>query len=117
EFQPQALTLLLVQRPALLRHRADAPAIRVGLIENQGRLGSDIGAAFNRGNDLAINQAHPALEDAARYAFLPPDLPFFDFAIGQEARELGAGSGAAWRPIVSLAGAEDKILAIDPRLL
>ena len=65
-----------------------------------------------RGRTARWAVADRAFEDAADDALLPPDLALAELAVGDQARELGAGAGAAGRAIVGLAGAEDEVLAV-----
>src|SRR5262249_8009015 len=56
------------------------------------------------------------LEDAADDALLPPHLPRLQLSIGGQARQLGAGAGAARRAIVRLARTQHEIPAVVARV-
>jgi len=62
-------------------------------------------------NGVAL-YAEAAFEDGAEDAALPPDFAGGELAVGEEAGELGAGTGAAGGAIVGLAGAEDEVGAV-----
>src|ERR1700733_10255417 len=90
----------------------DPHAKGVCRVEEQRRLGADIGRAPDARNQGFADLIHRSLEDAAEDAFLSPSLTFLKQAIGEEACELRAGAGAARRTIVGLAGTEHKVTAI-----
>ena len=81
-------------------------------VDDQGGLGADVGRAPDPGQDAVAIDAHRALENAADQAFLPPDLARGKLAIVHQAGELGACAGAAGGAVISLARAEDEVLAI-----
>ncbi len=97
---------------ALIAVRANAVAEGVALVEDQIGLGVDVRFARDFGVELVAFDEPRSLEDAADDALLAPDLARLEFAVGVEARELGAGAGAAGRAVVRLAGAEDEVLAV-----
>ena len=66
---------------------------------------------------LSVAHLNAAFKDAADNAFLFPHLAFAQLAVGIQAGQLGTGPGAARRPVISLARAQDEILAVDSRLL
>ena len=63
--------------------------------------------------DLSISNRDPTFKDAADDALLLPYLALAESSVGIKTGQLCAGSGAAWRTIVGLAGTENKILAVD----
>jgi len=86
---------------------------RIARVENEITFRRDECRALHDGNDFATLDANLPFEDAANDALLPPYTAGLKLAVGVEASKLGAGSGAARRSVVSLAGAEYKILAVD----
>src|SRR5579862_5531646 len=77
-------------------------AKRVVRVEQQRRLGADVGRAGDARDDALAVAVHAPLEDAADDALLPPDVALLDLTVGEQAGELGAGAGAARRAVVRL---------------
>ena len=63
--------------------------------------------------DLTPVEPHRALEDAADDALLPPHLSRSQFPVGEQAGDLGTGAGAARRPVIRLARAEDEVATVS----
>src|SRR5690349_15548543 len=61
---------------------------------------------------LAVQPTECAGKFATENTLLNPRRALGQFAVGGEARELGARAGAARRTVVSLAGTEDKIVRV-----
>ena len=87
------------------------PRERIGRVEQKGRLARDVGRAGDSRDDLVPLPPVLGAEQAADDAFLHPLGPDRQFAIGREARDLGASPGTAGRPVVGVAGTEDKVPA------
>src|SRR5205085_537706 len=66
---------------------------------------------------LSVANGIRGFKHAADDALLPPDSAWCQFAIGGQARDLGAGAGAAGRAVVRFAGAEDEIPAVIRRIV
>src|ERR1017187_1338567 len=94
------------------RYGPDAVTERIALVENQLGIRIHVRGAGDLGIDLAIHDGNRPFEDAADDALLTPDLAGQQFAIGVEAGQLGAGSGAAGRAVVGFTGTEHEVLAI-----
>src|SRR5476651_2157986 len=98
------------------RSRPNPPHKRVILIQQQGGFGADVGAAANGGDDVAVLCVGfplvAGLEFTADHASLPPDFAGLQFAVSRQARQFGAGAGAARGAVVGLAGAEHEVAAV-----
>jgi len=93
----------------------DAPAKRVALIQNEPGLGRHMCRPLDRGIDNTINNIHPAFEQTANEAFLPPDLLLCQFSVFEQARHLRAGTCPARRPVVRFSRAEHEVAAVGVR--
>src|SRR5262249_41280856 len=88
-----------------LQSLSNSPAKRISLVQVQRCLGDDKCGAGDRWTDGRLGAVQPpirSLESAADDAFLYPRLVLSQGAIGGQARQLGAGAGAAGGAIISL---------------
>src|SRR5262249_51231679 len=67
-------------------------------------------------HDAVASPAVAALEDAADDALLPPNLPLRQHAIGRQARQPGAGAGAARRAVIRLPRTQHEVPAVVGRV-
>ena len=84
----------------------------IGRVDDQRRLGVDVGRAADLGSDPTLDDPCRAFEQAADDALLPPDLSLGELAVGDQAGKLGAGAGAARGAVVGPAGAQHEVLAV-----
>src|SRR3954451_24171472 len=91
----------------------NAHAERILRVQNQFGLRVHKCGASDTGIDLPFSHPHTAFKHAAHNTFLFPYLAFFDLSVRVKASEFRAGARAAGGAIVSLAGAEHKILAMN----
>src|SRR5438309_6144384 len=82
------------RRSALL---AQSPAERVALVDDQHRLGSHVRRAADGRADRAVDDVDRAVEHRPDDALLPPGLSLGELAVFEQAGQLGAGAGTAWR--------------------
>src|SRR5437763_1646964 len=66
----------------------------------------------DRWPDHAVDDVHVAFEETADDALLPPHFTLAQFAVFEQASQLRAGSGAARRAVIRLAGAHHEVAAI-----
>src|SRR3546814_20780686 len=72
-------------------------------------------------SDVCSSDLHDALavefigafEFTANDTGLTPDLPRLQFSVSSQARQFGAGAGAAWGAVIRLAGAEHEVAAVE----
>src|SRR6185295_13493381 len=95
----------------------NAHAEWIARIEDEVRVSVNERGALDAGVYLPIAHLNTAFKHAAHNAFLFPHLAFEQLAVGIQAGQLGAGSGAAWRSVISLAWAQDEIPAVDSGVL
>src|SRR6516164_4842605 len=79
---------------------AYAPPKRVVVIEQQRRFCRDECRPANVRHDARTIESCPGVEAAADDALLPPDLARLQLAVGDQARDFGAGPRAARRAVV-----------------
>src|SRR5581483_3519868 len=94
---------------------ANPVAEGVVLAENQIALRVHVGVSRDFGINFSVLHVDRPFEDAADHALLPPDLARLELAVGIQTGQLGARSGAAWRTVVRLAGAQYEVLAVRSR--
>src|SRR5881394_419593 len=95
----------------------DTPAKWVPVIQQQCRLSRNIGRADDGGHNRAGGLVQPTItrgEQTADNALLHPRLPFIEFVLGGQARELRARARAAGGAIVSFARAKNKVARTRP---
>ncbi len=100
-----------------MQRRPNAHAEWIARVEDQVRVCINERRSLDAGMDLSVAHLNTAFKHAADNAFLFPHLAFAQLAVGIQARQLGAGPGAAWRSVISLARAQDEIPAVDSGLL
>src|SRR5580698_4767684 len=91
---------------------ANSHAERIVYVEHQIRLRVYKRRPLDAGINFSVTHAHASFEDAAHNAFLLPDVPLAEFAVGIKARQLRAGSRAARRAVIRLTRTQHKILAV-----
>src|SRR5262249_45776832 len=90
----------------------NAPAVGIVAVEAPRGLAVHVGARGDHRHGAAALAIEPAIaraERAADKARLHPALAFAELAVGGEARELGARSGAARRAVVRLARTQHEV--------
>src|SRR5471032_64071 len=94
------------------RGRSNAPRERILLVDQQGAVGGHKSLAGNERADALAVPFVAADELAGGDARLYPGLTGGQFSIGGQARQFGAGAGAARRAVVGLARAHDEVAAV-----
>src|SRR5699024_5254443 len=104
--------------PTMMRSKQDmlrrySPGERVFVLHDEGAARGDVGVAGDNREHAAPGGSATAFEDAAEDAFLLPHCAGVQLAVGHQAGQLGAGAGAARRPVPDQPGAEDESARVD----
>src|SRR5439155_20200940 len=96
---------------------SNAVAKWIAWIQNQFAFTTDKRRTGNARMHAPVSHFDGAFKHAAYYALLLPDFALAQHSISVETCQLCAGASAARRAVVSLAGTQDDILAVDmPKL-